>query len=227
MPDQLRSLIVELIDSFLEFFPQLLVGLALLVCGWGLAWFVKRLVVHLAAILKLDHFLIRSRWKAAFEKADVRYGFYNFLGNIAAVIVFLIFLDFALLSWDLKILSDALGEVIFIFPRFLAAVLIFSLGWIVAHWATDGLLKGLHPYNLPYAAVIAHYAQIMLLVLFAAMALIELDVAREVVLIGFTTLIVMLAAIAIILAALAGKHYLPAPNKQRRGVKDQTSDDEE
>jgi hypothetical protein len=214
MSKQLRSLFTEPMDRFINYFPQLLVGLALLVCGLLLAWFIKRLLIHLVIILKLDHFLVRSRWRAAFQKADVRYGFYDFLGNIAAFIVFLAFLDFALIAWDLKILSDALEEVISIFPRFVASLIIFGAGWLLAQGAANALFRKLSSDMIPHAARISHYAQVMLVVFFAAMSLVELDIAREIVLIGFTVIFVVLGAIAVIITVLTAKRLVGAPEER-------------
>lgn len=217
MSEKLQSAFINLLDRFILYFPQLLVGLALLICGWFLAWLVKRLVMRLAIILKLEYILARSRWKVAFQRADVRYGFYNFLGNVFSFIVFLIFLDFALITWDLKILSNILGQVISIFPRFLAAAATFGLGWIVARWTANGLLKTLRADNIPHTSGIAHYARVMLLVLAAAISLVELGIAREIVLVGFAITYITLCTIAVVLSIMVGKRMINNPeqvNKQ-------------
>ncbi|MFZ3115135.1 MAG: hypothetical protein WA133_10175 [Syntrophales bacterium] len=208
MTEKLKSAFIDLLDRFALYFPQLLVGLALLIFGWGLAWLAKRLVMRLAIILKLEHLLLRSRWKVAFQKADVRYGFYNFLGNVSYFIVFLVFLDFALIAWDFKILSNIIGNVISIFPRFFTAAATFGMGWFVALWAAHGLLKTLRADNLSHASIIANYVRVMLVVLAAAIALFKLNIAREIVLIGFAVTYITMGAIGVVMAKNAGKNIM-------------------
>lgn len=222
MSEKLASVFVNLLDRFIVYIPQLLVGLVLLICGWVFAWLFKRFVVRMAIILKLDSLLVRSRWKAAFQKADVRYGFYSFLGNIGSFIVFLIFLDFALITWDLTMLSNILGSVISFFPRFVTAAATFGLGWIFARWAAHALQRTLIADNLPHASGIAHYARIMLLVLAAAISLVELNIARQVVLIGFAVTYITLGTIAIVMSVMVVKRILNSQRHPEEKKGDQT-----
>jgi hypothetical protein len=219
MDDRLQSVLAELTNRAIAFFPKLLAGIALLCIGWLLAWLVKRLIIRVSVILKLEHFLGLSRWKTAFEKADVRYGFYTFLGNIFFVVIFLTFLDFALITWDLKLFSDVLSGAILLFPRLAAAVAIFGIGWLVARWSAVALYRVMTAENIPAASVIAYYLRTMLIVFFAAMSLVQLDIAREIVLIGFATIFVTLGVIAVIFAASArsffsGKENIDSPKDE-------------
>jgi hypothetical protein len=56
--------------------------------------------------------------------------------------------------------------------------------------------------------LIASYVRGMLLVLFSAMALTQLGVAREIVIIGFTVVFVTLAALTVIVVARSDKDIL-------------------
>ncbi len=117
MENRLPALFLDLVNRFVGFIPMLLAGIALLLVGFLAAWLVKRIVVRLSIVLRLERFLIRFRWGRAFSKADVRYGFYNFLGTIFFFFILLAFIDLAFIAWDLKFLSDLLGEAISLFPR--------------------------------------------------------------------------------------------------------------
>ncbi|MBU3932794.1 MAG: hypothetical protein KKF01_10190, partial [Proteobacteria bacterium] len=185
---------------------------ALLVLGFLVAWFVKRLVIQVSIALRLERFLIKFRWGKAFSKADVRHGFYNFLGNLFYFFILLAFLDLAFIAWDLKFLSDLLGEAISLFPRVATAVIILGIGWFVAVRAASGLLRVLLRENVEQARVIGIYTRIMLIVLFSAMALVELDVANSIVTIGFTTIFITLGVIAIVFVAMHGKALFEKQN---------------
>jgi Mechanosensitive ion channel, conserved TM helix len=205
MDSKLNSLFLDMANQFVGYLPRLFAGILLLAVGWLLAWLVRRMIVQLAIILKLEYFLIKFSWGKTFSKADVRQGLYNFLGNIAFIIVFLIFLDFTLLAWKLEFLSETLKEGILYFPRFASAMAIFGIGWLIALVAAKALQKVLQQENIPRASLITHFSRTMLVLLFSAMALAQLNVAREIVIIGFTTIFVTLGLIAVILTAVGGR----------------------
>jgi hypothetical protein len=211
MENNVPTLFLELTNRFVGFVPELLAGLGLLLLGVMVAWFVKRLVIQLSIALRLERFLVKLSWGKPFSKADVRYGFYSFLGNLFFFFILLAFIDLTLIAWDLKFLSDLLGEAISLVPRILAAALILGIGWFLARWAATGLAKALLREGIESATGIALYARIMLIVLFSAMALIVLDLAGTIVTIGFATIFITLGAMAIVLVALRGREIFKRP----------------
>ena len=166
------------------------------------------MIIQMLILLKFDRALVRFPWGRAFSKADVRYGFYSFIGNIFFVIIFLLFLYYTLLSWGLKFISELLREGILFFPRLIAAGAILGIGWMIASWASRSLYKFLYQEKIPYSTFIAYYTKVVLIVLFFAAAFAELDIARNIIIIGFTTIIITLGIIAVILTAVHGKGVL-------------------
>ena len=61
--------------------------------------------------------------------------------------------------------------------------------------------------EVPYAALITHYVKIMLIIFFAAMSLMELGFAKQIVIIGFTTMYITLGAVALIFMARHGRGF--------------------
>jgi hypothetical protein len=169
---------------------------------------IKRVLVQLSILLRVDRFLKRSRWEADFAKADVRFGIYNIIGNAGFVLIFLLFLDNAFIAWKLTMISDLLGKLIIYLPQILIAVSIFGLGWLLAFWAQKSVLKSLYKENIPHASLITRFIKIILMIFFSAVALTELDVAREIVIIGFATIFITLGIIAIVLTAASGKSFV-------------------
>ncbi len=217
MENRIQEQLITVTDNIFSYIPDFLAGLLLVILGWIVAWFIKRLIVQVSIILKLDRLMKNSQWDADISKADVRYGIYNFLGNFGFAVVFLIFFDNALITWKLKILSDLLGNAILYLPKIIIAIVIFAAGWILTNWAQTSLLRTLHRENVPRASLIARFAKIMLMFFFSAMALVELDIAREVVLIGFVTIFVTLGAISVIITAKGGKTFLTKIEESFKG----------
>ncbi len=208
METKIQEQFLHLVDSLLAYLPNLIGGILLIFLGWLLGWIVKRLLVQFSLILRIDRFLKRSRFEAEISKADVRYSLYNIIGNIGFVIIFLIFLNNALLTWKLYILSDLLGKGILFLPKTIIAIIIFGVGWLLASWVQISVFKSLHREEIPRASLISKFVKIILVIFFSAISFIELNIAREIIIIGFTTIFVTLGIIAIVLTSAGSKNFL-------------------
>ena len=217
MSEKLLGLFLDYGNRFVGYLPKLFLGILLLGIGWFLAWVAKRIIVQLCVVLKLEYFLTRFSWGKDFSKADLRFGFYNVLGNVAFLIVLLVFLDFALITWDLHFLSNLLADGILVFPRVAAALLLFGVGWLIALPSSRALRGVLWQGNIPYAPMISHYVRIVIILFFTGMALAQLNVARDIVVIGFATLFITLGGIAIVLTAIIGKKWMKTGGEPTEG----------
>jgi|SRR5664279_1920863 len=197
-----------LADNIVAYLPSLLAGVILVLIGLVAGWIIKKILVQLSVLVRIDRFLRRSRWEADFAKADIRYGLYNFIGNIGFTLIFLLFLDNALVAWNLQILSDLLGKLILYLPKIIIAGSIFGLGWLLSFWAQKSILKSLYKEEIPRASLIARFVKVILMLFFSAIALVELDVAREIVIIGFATIFITLGAISVVITLVGGKSFL-------------------
>ncbi len=208
METSVKDQLINLAENILAFLPNLLGGILLLLLGWLAGWLVKRLLIQLSILVRIDRLFRRSRWSSDFSKADVRYGVYNFIGNFGFLLVFLLFLDNALIAWKLTMLSDLLIKGILFLPKIIVAVFIFGIGWFLALWAETSLFKILYREEIPRAYLISRFVKIVIVIFFSAIALVELDMARQIVIIGFAVIFISIGAIAIVITALGGKDFI-------------------
>jgi hypothetical protein len=201
----LNEMLNKFAEKFIASLPGILAGIFLLVAGWAAGWFAKRITIRLCSVLHLEKIMTRFRWGEDFSKADVRYGFYAFFGNVAFIIVFLIFMIFAFETWDLTILSNFLERGISFLPKILIAIFLFGFGWLIASASSNAVLKALRRENIPRAVLAARFMKAEIILFFSATALAELDVARDIVVIGFVILFITMNALAVILTAVGGK----------------------
>jgi hypothetical protein len=207
METRVQDQFTGLADNIISYLPSFLAGIVLMIIGWILGWIIKRILIQISILLRVDRFLRRSRWGSDFSKADVRYGLYNMIGNIGFALVFLLFFDNALIAWKLTMLSDLLSKGILFLPKIIIAVAIFGLGWLLAFWTERSVFKSLHREEVPRASLISKFFKILILIFFSAIALVELDVAREIVIIGFSTIFITISALLIVITALGGKSF--------------------
>ena len=102
---------------------------------------------------------------------------------------------------QLTVISGLLEKGILFLPRFLSAGVIIGIGWLISSSASYGTQQALIKEQVPKAMLIGRFTKGVLLLFFFAMALVELDVAREIVVIGFATVFVTLGALTVVIAA--------------------------
>lgn len=191
--------------QFIGFIPNLVAAIVLIILGWAVGWFLKRLFIQICLTFGVHRYIPRRRWSEAFSKADVRYAVYNFAGNIVFVIVFLIFLYSALVSLKLTVLSHVLQAGFYFLPCLVGCLVIFGVGYLLAHRIGAAAQAALFREAIPHGFFIGRLARVATLLFFGAMALYVLHIADEIVLIGFTVALVTIAVFVVLTAALGGK----------------------
>jgi hypothetical protein len=208
MDSALRDPFSSVAERVIGYLPNLFAGLVLMAIGLLLGWLVKRIVFQPCIIVRLDRLVGGFRWGSDFSKADVRHAMFNAIGAVAAVLVFLVFLNAALEAMQLLVLSNLIEKGVLIVPRLIVALLMLSLGWVVSRWLAATIRKGLMREDVPRASLIARFAKSVLILFFSAMALAELDIAREIVVTGFTVTMITLGAVTVVITAMGGKGFV-------------------
>jgi hypothetical protein len=203
-----NDMFYRMIENFITYVPSLFAGLLLIGLGWLLGWFAKGVIIRLGSALRLERVLVRYRWGRDFSKADVRHGLYDFFGNIAFSLIFLLFLDNALNVWQLTMLAQLLERGILFLPKLIIALLLFGVGWLIAAAAARAVQQALYREDVPKATLIARFSKSVLILFFSAMALTELGIGREIVIIGFATIFITLGALTVVVSIVTGKKMI-------------------
>jgi hypothetical protein len=208
MTSPLEDVFYRVGEKIVAYLPNLVAGVVLMIIGWVLGWLLKRIIVQVLVVLRFDRLLRRFRWGAGLAKADVRYALFEAIGNVAFLVIFLILLNASFDALQLTVLSNLLEKGVLFIPKTVIALVIGGLGWLLASWIAGALQKALAKEDIPRATLIARFSKGVLLLFFSAMALTELDIAREIVVIGFSVTIVTLGILTIVLVAVGGRTFV-------------------
>lgn len=172
-----------------DYLPTLAAGLFIVAVGIVVGWLAKRSTVRVLIWLRLDRLGPRSGWPGAFAKGDVRAPLYALLGNGAWLLVTLVFLENALQIWGLLVLAEMVERVLFFVPNILVALFVVGIGVLVAGSAATRVERALDEEGFARARLIGKVLQSTLTTVVGALALWQLNFAREIVyaafLIGF------------------------------------------
>jgi hypothetical protein len=195
------GLLTQFAHKFSEYLPTLVAGLLVLALGLAVGWVAKQAVVRVLRWLRLDRLGARTGWRAAFEKGDVRAALYDGLGTVTFVLVVLVFLDNALQIWGLTVLSRALDSLVVYLPNLGLVALIAGVGAAIASAAASRAEDALAEDGVGRARLIAKLLKGALLAVVAAVALWQLNLARQIVLAGF---LILFGAMGIAFALAVG-----------------------
>ncbi len=205
---RVEDVLGRFLNRVVDYLPSLAAGLLLAGLGLMAGWFVKRVVVQLLIILRLHRVLGGFRWGSGLSRVEMRLSLYSAVGNLCGFLVFLVFLNAAFTALQLTVVSSLIEKLVLLVPRILIAFTIFGVGWLISSWAAHGVRRSLIREHVPKPSLVASYVRAMLVVLFAAMALAELELSQTVVVVGFTVVYVTMGVLTIILAARGGKEIL-------------------
>jgi hypothetical protein len=209
MNSDLQSPFIDFGSQIINYLPSLLAGIILLLVGWFIGWIAKRITIQILVVLRFERLFLRLQWRRALSKADIRYAMFNLVGNVVFFIVFLIFLNSALAAMKLTILSTLIQQSVLFIPRLIIAFLILGIGWIVSGRVSNSVYNALLKEDVPHYSIISRFVKFVSLLFFASMAIVEIDIATQIVVIGFTTIMITLGIISIaIIFRSGGKTFL-------------------
>ena len=127
--------------SFLNILPTILGAILIFAIGLILAYWIKRLMLELFRLLKLDKVSESLGIDSFLTKAEVKLKLSSLLASVAEWLVVLVFFLAAVEILGLTMVSTVLVKVISYVPNILAAALIFGAGHFVAG-LVEGMVRG-------------------------------------------------------------------------------------
>ena len=155
MLDQLYKLSVNFKDDFLNFIPQLINALIVLIIGYFLARIIKFLIIKLLAMLGN---LLNRRFKSIDLSQSARF--------IGTTFFWLILLSAFLLITDilgLSVLSKWMEGILKYSPNGLAAILIIFAAVIFGKFTAETITSGGKTIGLDYGSTLGRVAQYLIL----------------------------------------------------------------
>ncbi|OGW36202.1 MAG: hypothetical protein A2010_13840 [Nitrospirae bacterium GWD2_57_9] len=189
----------EVYLKFINFLPNLLAMLIVILIGVIAARIVKALLVHGLRAVKFDSWSDRMGLTSAMRKGDLWSKPTEVLG--AAVFWVLIIVAFMAGMSTLKLdaIDSLVARFVLYLPRAFSAVIILVFGYIIAGFVGRAVVIAAVNQGFHYARLLAEAVRLLMIVLVLAMALEQLQVAPEIVVAAFSILfggIVLALAIA-------------------------------
>src|SRR5919112_4455386 len=192
--DILQSL-QNTLDRFLEYIPQLIGAIIILVIGYIVARILKAVVSRILQGIGFDGWMERGGIKQFLDRAQTRETPATVLGTLVFWLVFIIAITMAADALGIRQVSEVLGQLIAYIPSIIAAILILVLAALLANFLAS-IVRGATGSDL--LANVARYA----IIVYAAFAAItELGIAVQ---LTAPTFLIILGAVALAAAIAFG-----------------------
>ncbi len=165
--------------------PRLLAALTLVLAAWIIAAVVRRLGLRILRAADLDGRCARWGITSALGRAGIRAAPASLMARLAFWIIFWIGALMAIEALELPATAGLVAAAVRWVPRLLVAVLVLGIGWIAAHFLGQAVLIFAVNAQLAGGRVLAVAVRWLVFVFAAGVALTQLDIAREMVLLAF------------------------------------------
>ncbi len=194
-------------DSFVAFLPEILAALIVLIAGWIIAVLLGKLVRKLLSFTRVDAALDKVGMKKIRRESGLELSAARFVGELVKWFLIIVFVLAASDILGLQEISGFLRSILLYFPNVVVAVVIVIIGVLVANFV-HRLIRGAgKTAKLPSIPMIALFARWAIVIFSVLAALVQLQVAANLIQILFTGIIAMLALAGGLAFGLGGKDY--------------------
>jgi len=178
-----------LATTLVAYLPQLLAGLLVIIIGVWLSKMVKKGVARLVRFAFRSPALSQTPIEQSLKGTQLDQHLDEFVGSIAYWIFFLITLYVASGVFGLSAVTNLIGGLFAYSPKLISALVVLLLGTIFAGFVEKMVKNSFGPMDLSTARAASKIASYAVMVITVLIALSEIGIAREFILIAFVGLI--------------------------------------
>jgi hypothetical protein len=167
----------DVYSKFVQFIPSLLAMLLIILLGILAAKVIRAVLVKLLQAIKFDSWSDRMGLTSVMRKGDLWAKPSAAVGAFVFWLLILAILLAGLSALNIQAVDGLISYFVLYFPRFLSAVVILVFGYIVTGFIGRAVLISAVNRGSVFARLLAEAVRLLLIVLFVAMALEQLQVA--------------------------------------------------
>ncbi len=191
----------EVYSQFAKFLPNVLAMLIIILIGIIAARIARAIVLKLLKAIKFDSWSDRMGLTSIMRKGDLWAKPGAAVGTFVFWLLIIVALMAGLNALQIRAIDSLVSQFVVYIPRVLSAVIILIFGYIVAGFIGRAVLISAVNRGYHFARLLAEALRTLLVVLFVAMALEQLQVAPGIVVAAFS---IMFGGIVLALAISFG-----------------------
>ncbi|MFC1787841.1 hypothetical protein ACFLZY_01325 [Patescibacteria group bacterium] len=207
LSDILQGSFLELWDSVLSFLPRVLGALIVFIIGWVIAGLLRRAVMQVVKVLRIDEMSEKFELTTSLEKAGMRLHVGKLLGWIIKwfFIIFALIAAMDVLGWEQ--VTEYLKQVVLYLPNVIISVIILLAGILLGNFVSHVVKTAVEAAKLASAHFLAGMSKWAIYIFTFMAALVQLQIAPNLIQVLFTGLVAMLALAGGLAFGLGGKDH--------------------
>ncbi len=195
----------DLAQKVVEFLPNVLASVVILAAGILAGWAIKIATVKILGLFQADEFFRREGVAQALEKGGIKESPSGMIGKAFQWLVMFIFAIVALHVSKVPAVDDLLARFFLYLPNIFIAALIIFIGYLLGNFLERATLIASVNAGIRYSSLLGKGVKISIFLLVTTMALEQLGIGRETVIIAFTILFGGIVLALSLSFGLAGK----------------------
>lgn len=187
MPQELAQRLEEGIDQIVQFLPRLAAALGILLAGFAIAKMIERGTDIFLHRIGFDRWMRDGGVIEALERAGTTLDPSTVLAKLVFWTVMLLVILLAANALGVEAVSSLFAELLAYIPNVIAAVIVLVLGILLGEFVKDLVLASAG--GLPGGPTLARAAKASVILLSVFMALEQLDIAQDIVLVFFIAVV--------------------------------------
>ncbi len=194
-------------DQFVRFIPQILVAALLLILGWLVAKILRKAMIRILRLLRVDVAAEKAGIEDFLIQGDVKYTTITIVANL--IYWFVIFaVSLAVLnSLGLAAATDLFNRIILFIPNVIVAVLVLIFGTLFAKLVRGVTFTYLSNIGIAGAEFVSQVAQWALLIFVVSVALEQLSIGGQILVSAFQIAFGALCLALALAFGLGGKEW--------------------
>lgn len=175
----------QLFDKIVLFLPNFLAAILILVVGVIAAGIIKKIVEKILKALKIDVYGERIGLVETLGKGGIKEPASSLLARGIGWIIMFAFVITSLRSLDVPAVERLLEHFFLYLPHVFASLLILLAGYLLSNFFARAVLIAAVNAGMKVSGLIARFTKIMVILMAVTMALEQLGIGRETVIIAF------------------------------------------
>ena len=188
---------VEMAKAVFGYLPYLITGILILVLGHFVSKVAKGIVKRISLTFRLEKVSELLGLGKLFGRGDIKYSFASFIGSIAYILVFLVFVYLAARTMKMETIAFYIRNLITYTPNIILAISFLVVVIFLANFLAGMIKHELETKNIRWAHILSNSLRIFLIVLGIGIALEQLKIATPLLIYA---LLILLAGVVLTLS---------------------------
>ncbi len=178
--------LLEFLAKVWNFIPNLLAAIAIIAIGYVVARVVKGIVGRGLELINFDTLVDKMGVTHILRKGDIAKEPAKIVAELLYGLILIIFVMVGIDALNLEATSQLVNLFFLYLPRLFAALIILTIGYLLADFLARAALIASVNADLPYSKTFSEAVRLLILVLVIAMALEQLSIAGTILLSAFS-----------------------------------------